>query len=431
MNKLLGMLIVLVALISVIALISPGFDRGVHDDLPENIVYISLDAVSAEHVGCYGYERETMPNLCDLDNSTLYTNAYATSSWTLLSLASQQVGVYHHKANVIGPETPLDTDYYTIAEILDEEGYETILKNRNPHMNQQMNSDQGFNRFELDPRKETLPEDFGNAIEEDNVYFRAHFMASHTPYDPRDDWFQHEDYEFIDEVNETLTNITATQKPNLDSEPYNISASERREIINHYDENILATDKYIGRIIEELKDRDQYEESLIIINADHGEAFNNYEKNIWNHEAENPPISRVPMAIKYPNSGSNKTSDNLVSHLDPFKIVLNEVGRDLDYPIDAIDPREGTREKHFTYSSAGISVTNGTHFEFYDKRDNSYTNYMIDWPRAEITNKSYVDLRENIQRFQKDIDSRNYQKQGSFEKDEKLEKRLRELGYIN
>jgi len=60
-----------------------------------NVLLITLDTTRADHLGCYGYVRETSPNIDRLaQQSRVYTRAYATSSWTLPTHASLLTGKF-------------------------------------------------------------------------------------------------------------------------------------------------------------------------------------------------------------------------------------------------------------------------------------------------------------------------------------------------
>ena len=125
---------------------------GVPEGKP-NILLITLDTVRADHVSCYGYERQTTPNLDAFSREgVLYKNAYATSSWTLPSHASIFTGKYptRHGAHFNTDSAQiakyfesqkgqqfdmsdlntksilkLSEDNITLAEILSERGYRT------------------------------------------------------------------------------------------------------------------------------------------------------------------------------------------------------------------------------------------------------------------------------------------------------------------
>lgn len=94
-----------------------------------NIVFISLDTLSANHLPCYGYKRDTAPYLCSFaTNNHLFTNMYANSNTTLPSHVSMLTGLYpsNHIVNlanvdVLSPLLPF------LPKILHDHGYATHL----------------------------------------------------------------------------------------------------------------------------------------------------------------------------------------------------------------------------------------------------------------------------------------------------------------
>ncbi len=67
-----------------------------------NVILITLDSLTASHLGCYGYARETSPNIdAFASQATLYRRAYSTAPWTLPTHASIMTGRYpfEHGAN--------------------------------------------------------------------------------------------------------------------------------------------------------------------------------------------------------------------------------------------------------------------------------------------------------------------------------------------
>lgn len=92
-----------------------------------NVVLISLDTLSANHLSCYGYKRETAPYMCSFaQKNTLFRNMFANSNTTLPSHVSMFTGLYpsNHKVNlanvdVLSPKLPF------LPEILQNNGYST------------------------------------------------------------------------------------------------------------------------------------------------------------------------------------------------------------------------------------------------------------------------------------------------------------------
>jgi arylsulfatase A-like enzyme len=98
-----------------------------------DIILLVLDTQRADRLSCYGYERETSPNLDALAReSTLFRNAVSAAQWTVPSHASMFTGTYPavHKTvqsySVLPPELP------TLAERLRDGGYHTVAFCNNP-----------------------------------------------------------------------------------------------------------------------------------------------------------------------------------------------------------------------------------------------------------------------------------------------------------
>ena len=95
-------------------------------DIP-NVILIVMDTVRADHLSCYGYPRETTPNIDRIARSgVLYENAFSAAPWTPPSHASIFTGKYpsHHKT--LGKEVKLDKGNVSLPQILSQRGYRTI-----------------------------------------------------------------------------------------------------------------------------------------------------------------------------------------------------------------------------------------------------------------------------------------------------------------
>lgn len=98
-----------------------------------NIVLLTLDVCSARNIPCYGYDRNTTPNLCAFaKENQLFLNSFANAPWTFPSHASIMTGLLptHHGVNIqykdtLSPSIPL------LTEVLQQHGYETTLFQHN------------------------------------------------------------------------------------------------------------------------------------------------------------------------------------------------------------------------------------------------------------------------------------------------------------
>lgn len=93
-----------------------------------NVIFVSLDTLSANHLPCYGYHRNTAPNLCSFaDNNILFKNTYSNGTWTLPSTASMLTGLYPETHGINGYSDILSNNIKTIPQILQENGYYSIF----------------------------------------------------------------------------------------------------------------------------------------------------------------------------------------------------------------------------------------------------------------------------------------------------------------
>lgn len=92
-----------------------------------NILLISIDTLSAKHLPCYGYNKNTAPNLCNFGkNNILFSKSYSQSYWTLPSQTSVFTGLHVTTHGIMAPFIDkLDKKYKTIQEELKNNGYTT------------------------------------------------------------------------------------------------------------------------------------------------------------------------------------------------------------------------------------------------------------------------------------------------------------------
>ena len=122
-----------------------------------NIVVVVVDTLRADHLGCYGYTKGTSPHLdAFAEESTLFEDAVAQSSWTRPSVASMMTGLSPRAHLANRREDALPAGVRTLAEVLAELGYETAGFVTNTNVAAAFGLDQGFTTYELlldaDPR---------------------------------------------------------------------------------------------------------------------------------------------------------------------------------------------------------------------------------------------------------------------------------------
>jgi arylsulfatase A-like enzyme len=338
-----------------------------------NIVLIVMDTVRADHMSCYGYERNTAPVLTELAaTATLHTRARATSPWTLPSHASLFTGVYPyehgahtvwtdlpgggrpegkkapHGAELIDNVRPLPPGRPTLAEVLAQAGYRTAAIGANTiYLDAKYGLTRGFETYNM---KHTYYKGLNRRVatwldldDERPFFLFLNYMDAHTPYNnsPMPTLFDREvppnKRAFM---NELYAQVLRTSSP----------LPERRLALltDQYDLGIANLDAGIGQLIELFRDRGLYDDLLLIITSDHGEYLG--ERRLIEHSKDvYEPVMYLPLLDKTPRQRHGVVDDTPISlvHLPPL-ILRHVVGADAS-PFPYSEPGgDLLAENHFT-----------------------------------------------------------------------------------
>jgi arylsulfatase A-like enzyme len=157
---------------------------GKPEELPPNIVLISLDTLRATHLGLYGYGRNTSPYLDRLaDECVVYDWAFSTGSWTLLTHMSMLTGVGPDVHGVREEEHALNPEIPLLAERLRAAGYQTIGHYFPGWVHPRHGFERGFDRFvpheDASIAMENLAESLANTSERRPVFLFLHLFDVH------------------------------------------------------------------------------------------------------------------------------------------------------------------------------------------------------------------------------------------------------------
>jgi arylsulfatase A-like enzyme len=330
-----------------------------------NVILISLDTVRADHVSLYGYSRNTTPNLDKFAaEAVVYTQALSSSNMTLGSHASMFTGLYPgwHGAHYTRDEPlgrPLSARFPTLAGILAKSGYLTIgsVANR-AYLQPSFGLNRGFQYYDLqapifaetadfylrsgirEVLKPALERRFGlvyRRAEEVNrpvlslletlpqksipLFLFVNYMDAHWPYSPPppyDAMFPGKDGDMTDAAYGAMSMaVIKGSRP--------ITAAERAHLTSQYDGGIAYMDAQLGAFFERLKQLGLYDNSLIIVTADHGEAMG--DRNLIGHGISMYQDQvHVPLLIKYPLAARHEVVDEPVSSVDILPTILEVVG---------------------------------------------------------------------------------------------------------
>lgn len=341
-----------------------------------NIILISLDAVRADHLSCYGYHRPTSPFLDQFAQaSTLYENAYSTTRWTLPAHASMLTGTYLSKHGVGDDRTGLrklsDPRLVTLAEYLHIQNYQTVGFSSVPALGLETQFDRGFDHFyqtwtlfdERHPLYHTkfLGRYWGRrlrSIYENRTFYRAdkgarktnrlftrwlrqqrgddrpffaffHYFEAHGPY-----WPPRKYRSLFTSADQTVKTLAKAH-----ADPWDVLAGrvqltdqEMATLEALYDAEIRYLDDILAEIVGLVRRSNQLERTMIIVTADHGESFGDH--GCFQHSAPSlyESVVKVPLLIRFPQRfPSEKRVSIPVSIADVFP-TITEVLEDTPGP---------------------------------------------------------------------------------------------------
>lgn len=110
-----------------------------------NILFLTIDCLRADHVGCYGYDRPTTPTIDRLaSDGTRFAHSYSNCPGTRWAFQSLHTGRYTVEFDGLG----VPTDYPDpLAEQFREAGYRTAGFSRNGFVSRDYGYDRGFDHF--------------------------------------------------------------------------------------------------------------------------------------------------------------------------------------------------------------------------------------------------------------------------------------------
>jgi arylsulfatase A-like enzyme len=314
-----------------------------------NIIFYIIDGAGADYMSVYGYNRRTTPNLERLAaEGAVFERAYSNSTWTKPSTPSFMTSLQH---SVLGGYRR-DTDQIpeqavTMAQHLHRAGYQTGVFVSNPYAASSSGLARGVDALREggvennQQPSQQLHEDFWRWRQAyPGEPYWAHFQTTdvHTPWRAAAPFaglfHQPRVRENYDEWKRRLT--SAAGNAHL---PWQIPEAFEKTGISYeaffnagrslYDETMAQNDYHIGRLVERLKGRSEWEHTLFIVAADHGSGAAHLPEPFppsWGPMFRSSQ-TRIPLIVVWPEriAGGQRFSEP-VSMIDVLPTTLDLVG---------------------------------------------------------------------------------------------------------
>jgi len=305
---------------------NPVLSSGdISGDYP-SILMISIYTLRADHLGCYGYEHNTSPNIDKLAaDSVLFERHYSASSWTLPSHLSLLTSTFPSMHQNMHPETRPERDVIMLQSILKGFNYYTFAYTTWFFVSPMFGFDYDFDQF-IYSSGSPAPKVAGRTITQlknfphGSFFFFLHFIDPHYNYNPPEKFRK----KFVKSYSGKLSNLNAGDWTVFSKYGENdLSSKDLSHIISLYDGEIAYTDDSLGRLFDKLRNLGLYDNMFIILTSDHGEEFLDHGN--WMHTQRLfEEITHVPLIIKFPtNKYRGMRIRTPVSQLDVLPTLLD------------------------------------------------------------------------------------------------------------
>ena len=331
-----------------------------------NTLLISLDTLRADHLGCYGYPRPTSPGIDALAADGVVFEKFASQChWTIPSFATIFTGLYPINNLMVSSNMEIPTfsqqvppEIPVLPELLRKEGVITAAVDNLMDFHHHYSC---FGRgycYYLNPNRaprlgcaslkgemvteQALPWLEANADE-------PFFMHLHY-------WDPHQKYEPPQQDLDAVTQVGLPMKTDVNGNGYvaccgpaeRMGERERKQT-DLYDGEIRHADRNVAQVVDLLKAKGVYDETLIIVVSDHGELMAEERPDFCHHTALEG-LLRVPLIIKAPGStGAGTRTAALTQQIDLAPTVLDYHGIETDAQFDGKSLRpliEGQAREH-------------------------------------------------------------------------------------
>ena len=320
-------------------------ERSESPDRP-NIVIFLIDTLRADRLGVYGYERRpTSPHIDELAReSVVFERAVAPSPWTLPTVVSLFTSTYPCEHGTLDDRQMLSIRLTPLPERLHRLRYTTLGLYGNPYAGPSFALHRGYDvlnkSWNNDGKKvRKLLDDYPGTP----LFLYVHNMEPHDPYvnaPARIDGFDSISREVRREIMRhykayrPLTNVDfdknqplGTTDNTAEQDRHMAALTALRDEYNElYDGSVWQADSHVGSVIDELKRRGLWDNTLFIVLSDHGEELN--EHGGWLHDQSvYEELIHVPLIIRFPHGqrGGQRVG-SLVSLLDVLPTIFDFLG---------------------------------------------------------------------------------------------------------
>lgn len=354
-----------------------------------NVLLISIDTLRADHLGCYGYERDTSPRIDALAREgVLFENALSSTSWTLPAHMTMLSGLpisvhgaceerHFDRQDDHGQRIPPPLRGELVSSALRAAGYRTAGFYSWKYLDDSFGFDSGFDVWQrcgidlyshpvlgvelarlrqtgeveamrelafafrelIDPRRPSSPEVVGEATrwldahtgDERPFFLFVHLFDVHDPYKPPKEFDRFGDPAYAGPIDVKHAQLISERVyPGMPPE-------DLARLISLYDGGIAYVDDQVGKLLDHLDALGLAEDTLVILTSDHGEEF--FEHGTIGHRQHLYRESvAVPLVLRQPGRlPAGKRVAETVGLIDLAPTILAATGTPPPHELPGVD----------------------------------------------------------------------------------------------
>lgn len=383
---------------------------------PPDIVLITVDALRADYLGCYGFPYRITPEMDRLAaEGTLFEDVVTVIGKTGPAFASMFTSRYPPETGVRRNGIRIRSEIITIAEILKNHGYETgavisnwVLRDKMCGLNKGFDRyDQSFTRRRINLLREKPAEDVTEqaiamlkGFQGRPFFLWVHYTDPHSPYRKQRKY----------------------KVSGYNGKERKTGVRKRR----NYASEVDYTDHWIGVLLKELERMEDSDNRVILFSSDHGESLG--EHDCWGHGKNVlQPGLKIPLIVKGPRWPAGHRIAVPVSIIDFMPTLLLEAGIDLPAALQGMPLQDYLHDAshmsrcRFAFADRGLSrfrhkprtrhedpqsmciIANNTKL-IYNFETQTYQFFDLMSDPGEVRSV-YAENREDIQALQTELDT--------------------------
>jgi arylsulfatase len=310
-----------------------------------SVLLLTIDTLRADHLGVYGYTRNTSRHLDALAREgTVFDYAYTYWPKTRGSFVALLTGRRDSQTGYSKTHPALLGFNPTLAGVLQAAGYRTAAVVDNGNVAAVHGYGQGFETYRETWQEAALATEMDRtrAITEAGMRFLRetprdepfllwlHYVNPHAPYTPPPPW----DAAFLDEEAKAGPRLTVV--PGFHGgipRQWAVAGQDRLGYyVAQYDGEVAVADEEVGKVLGALRGTGRWDRTMVVVTSDHGESLGEHGYFFDHGENLFDPSLRVPLIVSLPGARRGLRTEALASTLDLVPTILDAVK--VSYPPD-------------------------------------------------------------------------------------------------